>query len=190
MSELRPIRVADARPLPGFRPWFGMPAEPVATEAPDVEPAAEAFAKGFDLGVQEARAQQADERARYQALMAACEALQPESSDQLALLIAESVEQLVRLIVGEVPVDQKLLTTRAQRVAAIVADCDRDRKLLLHPDDIVLLDPQQFPLPLVADLSVSRGSVRMESASGWVEDGVSTHLQILREQLGLTERQA
>jgi len=34
-------------------------------------------------------------------------------------------------------------------------------------------------------LAAINGSVRVEDSAGWVEDGVATHLERLREQLGL-----
>lgn len=182
MSELVPVRVMDARPAAGFRPlWAATP--PIAPEP--AEPVEDPFAAGYGKGLAEARQAFSAEREQTLALLRACEALQPEPSEELALLIAETVDGLVRMTVGEVEIDGALLLERARRAAALVALADAERTMHLHPDDLALLDPSDLPIAAVADLGVPRGSLRIEDSSGWVEDGVSVHLDALREQLGL-----
>lgn len=185
MSELVPVRVADARPAGGFRPrWAIVPSEAISSE-PTTGPIEDPFVLGYRQGFAEAEKAIAGERERIAALLAACEAFQPEPSEELALLIAETVDSLVRLTVGEVEIDCARLLERARRAAALVAEADAARTLHLHPDDLALLEPGALPLEAVSDASLSRGSLRIEDSLGWVEDGVSIHLQALREQLGL-----
>ena len=186
MSDMTRIRLAEARPLGGFRPiWIG-PSDTIAVPEPD-EPEGDPYAKGYSDGVSAAEAAFAAERERYRALIASMEALQAEPSEELALLIAETVEGLVRLTVGEVSVDRDVLLERAKRAAAVAADADSARTLHLNPADIPLLDLGDVPLAVVADPTVAPGSVRVEDSAGWVEDGVSVHLETLREQLGLKD---
>ncbi len=101
------------------------------------------------------------------------------------MLIAETVERLVRLTAGELALDTDLLLARARRAATLVADAASAGTLHLHPDDLALLDPSALPLQAIADPGLARGSLRIEDSTGWVEDGVATHLEALREQLGL-----
>lgn len=185
MSELIPVRITDARPMPGFRPlWAAAPAA-VTTSEPVVEATEDRFEEGYRLGFADAEQTFCVERERHAALLAACEIFQPEPSEELALLIAETVEGLVRLAAGEVEIDAGLLLERARRAAALVAAADTARTLYLNPDDLALIDPDALPLVAVPDPDLSRGSLRIEDSAGWVEDGVSIHLDALREQLGL-----
>ena len=120
-------------------------------------------------------------------MISASEAFEPEPSEALALLIAESVELLVRLTVGEVLIDKVTLLARAKRAAALVSELDSAQLLHLHPDDLALVGTDSLPLPVVANPSMTRGSLRIEHPTGWIEDGVAVRLDALREQLGLKE---
>ncbi|HET6942124.1 MAG TPA: FliH/SctL family protein [Sphingomicrobium sp.] len=187
MSELSPIRLAEARPMAGFRPIVRSgpgPAAPVLTQ-PAPQPIEDPFEQGYRKGLEDAEAAIEAERSQLLAVVASLEALQSEPSEELALLIAETVHGLVRLIAGEVAVDPELLVARARSAAAIVAEADGARTLHLHPQDIALLDVAALPLVVIPDPELERGSVRVEDSAGWVEDGVATHLDRLREQLGL-----
>lgn len=185
MSDLQTIPLAEARPLPGFRPLWRHVAVSAAVVAPPAEPAEDPFALGYRQGLADAEQAFAGERAQFAALVAACDALQPEPSEELALLIAETVERLVRLTAGELALDTDLLLMRARRAASLIAEAERAGTLRLHPEDLALLDLSALPLQAVADPGLPRGSLRIEDSTGWVEDGVATHLEALREQLGL-----
>jgi flagellar assembly protein FliH len=190
MSELAPVRLSEARPAAGFRANRRSgpgPAVPVLSEpVPKIEE--DLFAQGYRKGLEDAEQASAADRAQLGALLASCQALQPEPSEELALLIAEAVEGLVRRIAGEAAIDPKLLIARARKAAELIAEADGARTLCLHPDDITLLDAAAIPLVMTADPSLPRGSVRIEDSAGWVEDGIPIHLERLREQLGLREQ--
>jgi flagellar assembly protein FliH len=187
MSKLSPIRIAEARPAAGFRPIVRCgpgPAAPVLSQ-PAPQPVEDPFEHGYRKGLKDAEQAFEAERSRLATLVASFEALQGEPSEELALLIAETVHGLVRLIAGEAAVDPELLVARARSAAAIVAEANGARTLHLHPEDIPLLDVAALPLVVIPDSGLERGSVRVEDSAGWVEDGVATHLERLREQLGL-----
>lgn len=189
MSEMTRICLSNARPLPGFRPWFAAAdlETEVFAEASSVLDV-DRYAEGYAAGLESAEAKFASERSRYQALIGSCEALLPEPSDELAVLIAKTVETIVRATVGEVEINRETLIARAKRAAALVSDVDSVRSLHVHPDDLVLLAGEAMAFTLVGDASLMRGSVRVQSATGWIEDGVSCHLELLTEQLGLKEK--
>ena len=188
MSDLTPVRVADVRTVAGFRPLRAEAVEPVTAPVAEQEPAESLFDQGYRVGRLDAEQAFSGERARFHELIAACEAIQPESSEILALLIAESVEMLVRATVGEVPVDVDTLLVRARSAASLIADVDGERLIRLHPDDLALINADDLPLPATADPALVPGSLRIEHATGWIEDGVAVRLDALREQLGLKER--
>jgi flagellar biosynthesis/type III secretory pathway protein FliH len=187
MSEPRSVRVADIKAVAGFRPWGQSAVEPEAASIAEPEPRESPFDQGYRQGQWDAEQSFGAERARYRELIAACEAIQPEPSEMLALLIAESVETLVRATVGEVALDVDTLLARARCAASMVAEADGERLLCLHPDDLALLDNCDLPLPASADATVRPGSLRVEHPTGWIEDGIAVRLDALREQLGLRE---
>lgn len=189
------ISVVDAQMVEtGFRPMIslrsGMPHdvganEPSVSEVAGSEP--DIFAIGYDAGMKAAAAGFAPERAALQALVATAAALQPEPSDELAVLIAETVEVLVTKIVGAVTLDRAALAERAQRAAALVGDCDNARTMWVNPEDVALLEDAGLPLTLCADSMAARGSIRIDCSAGWIEAGTALYLDALRVELGLKD---
>ena len=171
----------------GFRPLhFGAP--PTAATAPvDAAPAEAAddpFAQGLAEGQRLAEAAFAVEREQLLALVAGAEALQDEPSEELAQLIAETVERLVRQIVGRAPIDAEWLQTQADIAAAMVAEADKARTLWVNPADAALLVDAPIALPVEADPTMMRGTVRIETSAGWIEHGRAVYLGELRAALG------
>lgn len=181
-----PVRLADAMARrSGFRPLAFAPAD----EPPAPEPAAEAqeddpFARGLAEGQRIAEAAHAAERHQLLALLASAEAFQDEPSEELAQLIAETVERLVRQIVAAAPIDAEWLREQAQTAAALVADADKARTLWVHPDDAALLAECPLALAVESDPAMMRGTIRLETSTGWIEHGRAVYLDELRAALG------
>ncbi|WP_260580396.1 FliH/SctL family protein [Sphingopyxis sp. PET50] len=176
----------------GFRPRSFDPAvrahEAVAAEAPvEAEPAEDPFARGLAEGQRLAEAGFAVERGQLLALVAGAEALQDEPSEELAQLIAETVERLVRQIVVSAPIDADWLKEQAETAAALVAEADKARTLWVHPQDAALLMDADIRLPVEADATMMRGTVRIETSAGWIEHGRAVYLNELRAALGREE---
>lgn len=134
----------------GFRPLqFGQPRSapltPVAEAA--AEPADDPFSRGLAEGQRLAEAAFAVERQQLLAMVAAAEALQDEPSEELAQLIAETVERLVRQIVEAAPIEADWLRAQAETAAAMVAEADKARTLWVNPADAVLLIDAPIALP-------------------------------------------
>lgn len=175
----------------GFRPLrFGaapeaMPVVPQAETATDpAEAADDPFARGLVEGQRLAEAAFAVERQQLLALIAGAEALQDEPSEELAQLIAETVERLVRQIVGGAAIDAEWLQAQADIAAAMVAEADKARTLWVHPADAALLMDAAIALPIAADPAMMRGTVRIETSAGWIEHGRAVYLGELRAALG------
>ena len=175
----------------GFRPLhFGaapeaMPVVPQAETATDpAEAADDPFARGLVEGQRLAEAAFAVERQQLLALIAGAEALQDEPSEELAQLIAETVERLVRQIVGGAAIDAEWLQAQADIAAAMVAEADKARTLWVHPADAALLMDAAIALPIEADPAMMRGTVRIETSAGWIEHGRAVYLGELRAALG------
>ncbi|NIJ39549.1 flagellar assembly protein FliH [Sphingopyxis panaciterrae] len=174
----------------GFRPLSFDPAVR-STDAPaetgaEPEPADDPFARGLAEGQRLAEAAHTAERHQLLALIAGAEALQDEPSEELAQLIAETVERLVRQIVADAPIDPAWLKEQAETAAALVAEADKARTLWVHPLDAALLVDADLRLPVEADAAMVRGTVRIESSAGWIEHGRAVYLGELSAALGRT----
>ncbi len=179
-----------------FTPWsIGFARDEVEAEAPVAEaiPAAavidpaqieaEAFAMGFEEGHRTAALEMAGERDEIIRLVEALGVLQPEEPVALGELLAETVDRLVRQIVGEVSIDGTLLADRAHAAAALIADETAPSRMRLHPDDHRRLGNAAIPVDMVADSTLAQGTVLLESSGGWIEDGPDVGLEKLRAAL-------
>lgn len=188
----------DLSPRESFRPLYGMDgdgftpldssffdgdARTVETieEGPSIDQlTAEAFAQGFEEGARTARVEFEADRAAHLRLALALEQLQPQSSGALSALLSTAVLRLVRQIAGEVEVDVDLLAKRCLAVAECLEEEVGQPSLYLHPDDIALMEQKGLPVRLLPDAEMLRGSVRLETADGWVEDGPEIRLSRLQ----------
>ena len=150
-------------------------------EGPSVDQlTADAFTQGFDEGVRTTRAEIEADRAAHLRLALSLEQLQPQSSGALSALLSTAVLRLVRQIAGEVEVDVDLLAKRCLAIAECIEEEVGQPSLYLHPDDIALMQAKGLPVRLLADPEMLRGSVRLETADGWVEDGPEIRLSRLQ----------
>ena len=200
MSNLWPREITDSassvgsfaidRSMPSFTPW-GSSEEPPQTandreDLEAVDPAAthaDSFAQGFDAGRRTAELEFAGERQAIARLAEQLETLRPEPTSALAALIAETVERLVTQIVGSAEIDGALLQQRAEAAAKLIGEDTEPAKLRLHPDDVPLLEAARIPVAIVADESLRRGSIVLDTGSGWIEDGPAVRLERLRATL-------
>ena len=186
-----PVRLADAMARGGgFRPLSFAPAQQAAPEEPESPGEIDLddpFALGLAEGQRLAEAAFVAERHQLLALLAGAEALQDEPSEELAQLIATTVERLVRQIVATAPIDAEWLQAQAETAASMVADADKARTLWVHPDDAVLLADCPLMLAIESDPAMMRGTVRLETSTGWIEHGRAVYLEELRAALGESE---
>ena len=159
-------------------------------DAADLQAAA--FAQGFEEGRRAVEEMVAEERAAIAQLAASLEVLKPQPSQALAMLLSETVERLVRQIMGTVEIDRDTLLDRAQKAAELIGEEAGPMRMRLHPDDLELLSNASIDTPLLADNSLLRGTIRLETDEGWIEDGPEARLERLRaalDQMGLEARQ-
>ena len=174
------------RAVPMFTPWGSQ-----ADESPldgvgriDLEVLREeAYAQGLEDGRHSAEQDVAEQRAALARLMASLEVLRPEPTNALALLLAETVDRLVRQIVGSAEIDGALLTARAEAAAALIGAETEPSRLRVHPDDLPLLDGASIPVETIGDPHLTRGSIVLETGAGWIEDGPAVRLDRLRAEL-------
>ncbi len=187
MSEPVVARVSllDARaPASAFNPLRPRAVGPVPiSPEPVAEP--DRFALGVAHGERAARETFAGERASLLRLLASADALQPEPSEELAAMIATTVERLVTELVGTVPVERDWLIERIERATVCLTEADAARTLWLHSDDAALVADADLPLDLRVDDAMERGALRIDCSQGWIEDSRSHHLDALRATLGI-----
>lgn len=171
-----------------FRPrlvdggFGGDGAEPAFDEEP-ISIEAAAYARGLEEGRRTVEMEYAAERDALARLAESLEVLQPQPANALALLLAETVDRLVREVVGAVDIDPITLLARAKAAAELVAANAAPTKLRAHPSDLACLAEAELDLVLEADPSLARGAIVLETGDGWIEDGPEIRLARLRTEL-------
>ena len=156
---------------------------PLSAEQERLRGEADAYARGYEDAKQAADEAFAAEREAIVRLAQSLEVLRPEPTNALALLLAETVDRLVREIVGEVEIDGARLLARARAAAELIGDHVEPSKLIVHPDDLALLAPAGLPVELAGDPGLPRGTLILETGHGWIEDGPAVRLERLRAEL-------
>ncbi|HEX7819239.1 MAG TPA: flagellar biosynthesis protein [Sphingobium sp.] len=154
---------------------------------PEVDPVEQASQQGFVAGFQEGErmareAAEADDSIRRE-LIAAIGQLGGVGEGTLASLLSHSVLRLVTQIVGEVPVDEARLTERCAAVAAHIDPDDGKAVLEVSPLDLPLIPAEGLGVALVPNPQLARGSVRLATSDGWIEDGPDVRLDRLKAMM-------
>ncbi|HET8611426.1 MAG TPA: FliH/SctL family protein [Sphingomonas sp.] len=145
----------------------------------------QAFTEGYEAGIETGRREADAEREALRSLAASLETLKPEPVQALGAMLAATVERLVKEVMGEVRIDPETLLARAQAAAALIGEETRPSLLRLHPDDAARIDASALPVAIEADPAMTPGGLRLETGSGWIEDGPALRLEKLRAQLDL-----
>jgi flagellar assembly protein FliH len=144
---------------------------------------AQGYADGLNEGRRLALIELEEERTALQRLASSLESLNPEGTDGLAAMLANSVKRLVTQIVGEVEINADTLRERTQAVAAMIAEETAPSRLRLHPTDVVRLQGANIAVEMVGDPLLAPGTIVLDTGTGWVEDGPHVRLEKLRAQL-------
>ena len=173
-----------------FRPWVNETENGAASndgaftaEDPAVQREEEAYLRGLADGRRTVEAEVAAERNAIAQLAEALQVLKPEPTLPLAMLLAETVDRLVREVIGEVEIDGIRLLARAKAAAALIGEATQPARLRVNPDDAALLAEAKLELEIETDPALPRGTVLLETADGWIEDGPAIRLDRLRAEL-------
>ena len=181
-----------ATPRPGFRTLYAVgETELLAPDYDEPEPQAdpveqariEGFTLGYEEGCRDTAASYTQEQDAIERLIDSLQGLAPAASGGLSTMLSTAVIRLIGQIVGEVDVDVALLRQRCEAVAAFIEDGEGRGALHLNPEDVPLIEGAGIGVPLVADPSLRRGSVRLDTAEGWVEDGPDVRLSRLKAMM-------
>ncbi len=166
---------------------FQTPAANASDEAEaERDPVAEAYGRGFADGRAEAEARAARLEAERDAQRAAIELafarFDAASAKDLRERLRQTVHALCEATVLPTALDATALAARIEKAAAMLQRAQDERRVLLHPEDIALVEGRlPADLTLVADPSVERGALRIETEDGGIEDGPAQWRRILGE---------
>lgn len=164
---------------PSFQEWTAKALNSVPTKLSPLDE----YERGLADGQQLACVAFEEERTRLTALIASSKALEPVEPHAIRCLILETVERLVSDIVGNCPVDKSRLLEQIDSVVAISREVEDHKVLWLNPDDIALLKEDAIAVEIRSDAQLVRGSIRLETESGWLEHGRLMMLDALRAEL-------
>ncbi len=151
----------------------------VATLPQDHEPGDPlilAWEDGYATGLTEAeaaaRTHANTEDAARERIELALARLDGELAEALRQKLYATVAALCEAAIAPLALDREALATRVARAAEMLARADDDKRLRLHPDDLVLV-AGRLPEGLVIepDPALERGALRFETSAGGIEDG-------------------
>lgn len=147
-----------------------------ACEKPQADQLAAAYQRGRTDGLAEAAAA-ADVDREVLATIAAHLAVLADRRDAVEQgLLASCIAQLLNHIVGETGPTGDTLASRATNLLVSLRDNVSATALHCHPDDAALLGDHCAGLPVVASTLLPRGTVRLSTDQGWVEDSIDDRL--------------
>ena len=159
--------------------------QPVASAA---DPLASAWAEGYAEGTATAAAEAQDLADWHATALARIELaftrLDTVQEEALRQRLHETVTALCEAAIAPLALDPAALARRASRAASMLARADDARVLRLHPDDLALV-AARLPegLAVEPDPALERGSLRMETATGGIEDGPGQWRRAIAEAL-------
>lgn len=156
---------------------------------PAQDPNDRARLEGYQRGWDDALAHIAEEtrqQAEAQAALAlSLSRLDAEQAARLAERLRLAVEALCRELIADIAIDRDLLARRSEALAALVAAANEACVMRLHPDDIPLLDEgHRQSWTILPDRTLERGAIRVEMASGGIEDTPQNWTRAVQEALG------
>lgn len=171
---------------PRFSPLYVVASAGETEEEPEPDPVEEAYRRGLAEGAARAEAQAREEERERDAQRAAIELAFARFDAQSAAALRErlrlTVLTLCESAVLPLALDEEGLITRIGKATAMLQRAQDERRVLLHPQDLALVEGKlPADLVAVADPSVERGALRIETEDGGIEDGPAQWRRILEE---------
>lgn len=158
--------------------------EPV--QQPERDLVAEAYDRGFADGRAEAEERAAQEQADRDAQRASIELafarFDAASAQDLRERLRQTVYALCEEAVLPLALDPVGLAARIEKAASMLQRAQDDRRVRLNPEDLALVEGRlPAGLTLLADPSIERGALRIETEDSGIEDGPRQWRRILGE---------
>jgi flagellar assembly protein FliH len=169
-----------ARPSGFVAREYSKPRSPAQPETDDL------YSKGLADGQLMAETAFTIERQSLHRLIANAQAIRAEDNAEIDALLDGAIRQIVRNIVGDLPIDAQYLERQIAEAASSLTEADQGRSINLHPDDYALLKTANLPLPCKPDRTLASGSIRIECSEGWIEHGPGFALKRLDAALNAT----
>lgn len=161
----------------GFTPTARYTRVPEAAPTiPVVDEVEDAYRRGFEDGQAAARAdaeaQIAREREARAAIELAFARFDADSAEALRESLCATVHALCEEALVPLALETQSLTKRIEIAASMLQRKHDERVISIHPEDLKLVRDSVDPsLELVADASVERGGLRVDTDDGGIEDG-------------------
>jgi flagellar assembly protein FliH len=120
-------------------------------------------------------------------LALAIENLKPQLSDTICISLMRAIKALLERSTGFHQPDEDILRQHCETLAKLVTKDMSAASLHLHPDDLAMLGDTEHGLPLHADASLRRGTLRLAHGDGWIEQGTQPLLDELQNLLDQIE---
>jgi flagellar assembly protein FliH len=140
----------------------------------------QAYEQGVADGIAQAQAELQASEGATEALAQAILALRPQLSQGLCAMLLHAMKQMLERSSGFAEPDAAVLERHCRSLAALVTRDMRGSALHLHPDDMKLLGDAECGLVLTPDPSIRRGTVSLNHADGWIEQGTQPMLDALQ----------
>ena len=155
---------------------------------PATDPIELARAEAYEQGLAYARAEAQTELQAAEAAHArfalGFDRLNTELCEQLAQRLTETVIALCEATLAPLALDRKALAGRVERAVAMFARADDERVIRMNLEDIKRVAPLLPPeWKFHPDPALAPGELRVETASGGVEDGPSLWARAIREAI-------
>ncbi|QJB68020.1 hypothetical protein [Parasphingorhabdus halotolerans] len=139
-----------------------------------------AYKKGWEDGQTAFGDEHVTSNQKTGALAEAIQHLNDLSSRGSYTFILSAVESLFRRCAELAIPDPGLLQAWALQLAELVDQDQKGVTLVLHPDDVSLIDGNICKLALRGDGSMLRGNLKLSHSGGWIEKGSEVVLDELR----------
>lgn len=149
---------------------------PVEPEVDAPDPLASAYAEGYAAGAAQAAAEaeareMIDEAARRHFAFSFAK-LDADLAEALRDKMHQTVTALCESVLHPLALDAGALARRVETAVAMFVRADDERVIRLHPDDLTLVAGKLPPdWTFVPDAALERGALRVETATGGIEDG-------------------
>ena len=188
MSRIAAAAISPSEGFAADRRFAKLATPPPPPIAPVADPAATAWAEGYAEGSATAEAQAQALAEQHAAALGRIELafarLATEQEEALRQRLHETVTALCEAAIAPLALDPEALAGRVARAATMLARADDQRLLRLHPLDLALI-AERLPecLAVEPDPALERGSLRMETQSGGIEDGPGRWHRAIAEAL-------